>query len=112
MSPRYFETLGMPLLAGRDFNFRVVERPPVAIVNQTMARRYFPGVDPIGKQVAIDPDPKNGTWFDPPNPFRVLVKARLEGKPSEVTCAAVRGLDTLSDSVTLLVALLKVMVVE
>ena len=62
----------MPLLAGRDFNFRDVERPPVAIVNQTMARRYFPGVDPIGKQVAIDPDPKNGTWFGTDQPYEIV----------------------------------------
>ena len=57
VSPRYLETLGIPLLAGRDFDFRDVGRQRVAIVNQTMARRYFPGVDPVGKHVAIDPDP-------------------------------------------------------
>ncbi len=58
VSPRYFETLGMTLLAGRDFDFRDAARPRVAIVNQTLARRYFPGVDPIGKHVAIDSDAK------------------------------------------------------
>jgi hypothetical protein len=62
----------MALLAGRDFNFRDVERPPVAIVNQTMARRYFPGGDPIGKPVAIDPDPKNGTWFGTHQPYEIV----------------------------------------
>ncbi len=62
VSPRYFETLGIPLFAGRDFDFRDAGRPRVAVVNQTMARRYFPGADPIGKHVAIDPDPKNGAW--------------------------------------------------
>ncbi|MGA3237891.1 MAG: ABC transporter permease [Bryobacteraceae bacterium] len=72
VSPRYFETLGMPLLAGRDFDFRDVGRPRVAIVNQTMARRYFPGVDPIGKYVAIDPDPKNGAWFGSDQPYEIV----------------------------------------
>ena len=72
VSPRYFETLGIPLLAGRDFDFRDVERARVAIVNQTMARRYFPGVDPIGKQVAIDPDPKNGGWFGTDKPYEIV----------------------------------------
>jgi putative ABC transport system permease protein len=53
VAPRYFETLGIPLIAGRDFEFRDVGRPRVAIVNQATARRYFPGVNPIGKHVAI-----------------------------------------------------------
>jgi hypothetical protein len=37
-----------------------------------MARRYFPGVDPIGKQVAIDPDPKNGKWFGTDQPYEIV----------------------------------------
>jgi predicted permease len=72
VSPRYFETLGIPLLAGRDFDFRDVGRPRVAIVNRTMARRYFPGVDPIGKHVSIDPDPKNGRWFGAGQPYEIV----------------------------------------
>ena len=72
VSPRYFETLGIPLLGGRDFEFRDVGRARVAIVNQTMARRYFPGVDPIGKHVAIDPDRKNGAWFGTDQPYEIV----------------------------------------
>jgi predicted permease len=72
VSPRYFETLSIPLLAGRDFDFRDVGRPRLAIVNQTMARRYFPGVDPIGKHVAVDPDPKNGGWFGTGQPYEIV----------------------------------------
>ncbi len=72
VSPRYFETLGIQMHAGRDFEFRDVGRPRVAIVNQTMARRYFPGVDPIGKRVAIDPDPKNGPWFGTDQPYEIV----------------------------------------
>ncbi len=56
VAPLYFETLGIPLLAGRDFSFRDAGRPRVAIVNQLLARRYFPGVDPIGKHFTIDRD--------------------------------------------------------
>ncbi len=72
VSPRYFETLGIPLLGGRDFEFRDVGRARVAIVNQTMARRYFPGADPIGKHVAIDPDRKNGAWFGANQPYEIV----------------------------------------
>ena len=54
VAPRYFETLGIPLVGGRDFSFRDVGRPRVAIVNQAMARHYFPGVNPVGRHVTID----------------------------------------------------------
>ena len=50
VSPRYFQTLGIPISAGRDFDERDSARVPhVVIVNETFARRYFPGVDPIGR---------------------------------------------------------------
>jgi putative ABC transport system permease protein len=50
VSPRYFATLGIPLRAGRDFDERDSARAPqVAIVNETFARLYFPGEDPIGR---------------------------------------------------------------
>ncbi len=50
VSPRYFATLGIPLLAGRDFDERDSSRVPhVVIVNETFARRHFPGENPIGR---------------------------------------------------------------
>jgi predicted permease len=50
VSPRYFQTLGIPIRAGRDFDERDSSRVPhVAIVNETFAARHFPGVDPIGR---------------------------------------------------------------
>jgi predicted permease len=46
----YFETLGIPLLAGRDFSSHdTADSPHVAIINQTMARHYFGDRDPVGK---------------------------------------------------------------
>jgi predicted permease len=55
VAPKYFETLGTPLLAGRDFNFQDVSgRPRVAIVNRAMARYYFGEGNPIGKHVTLD----------------------------------------------------------
>jgi putative ABC transport system permease protein len=51
VSDRFSETLGTDLIAGRDFNSRdTPESPKVAIVNQTMAKRYFGGQNPIGKR--------------------------------------------------------------
>ncbi|HEY7187957.1 MAG TPA: ABC transporter permease [Vicinamibacterales bacterium] len=50
VSPRYFSTLKIPIRAGRDFDERDhVRVPAVAIVNETFARRFFPGENPIGR---------------------------------------------------------------
>ena len=49
ISPNYFETLGIPFLAGRAFNAADnAGAMPVAIVNQTMARRFWPDENPVG----------------------------------------------------------------
>jgi putative ABC transport system permease protein len=57
ISPDYFHTLGMQLLAGRAFTEQDDDKaPPVVIINETLARRYFNGEDPIGKQI-LPPDP-------------------------------------------------------
>jgi putative ABC transport system permease protein len=55
VGPKYFETLGTPLLAGRDFQVSEDDtRPRVVIVNQTMARYYFGDANPIGKQITFE----------------------------------------------------------
>jgi len=52
VAPKYFETLGTPLLAGRDFTMQDGKgTPKVAIINQTMARHYFLDANPIGRHV-------------------------------------------------------------
>ena len=48
VAPQYFETFRTSLISGRDFQFADVGRPPVAIVNEAMARHYFAGRDPLG----------------------------------------------------------------
>jgi predicted permease len=51
-SPDYFSTLGQPLLAGRVFAASdVASAAPVAIVNQTAAKQYWPGEDPVGTRI-------------------------------------------------------------
>jgi len=51
VSPKYFGTVGAPLLAGRDFTSADRKGSmPVAIVNQKFAATYFPGQNPLGKQ--------------------------------------------------------------
>jgi len=53
--PGYFQTMGIPLRAGRDFTERdTPDAPGVAIINETLARRHWPSEDPIGKRVTLD----------------------------------------------------------
>jgi putative ABC transport system permease protein len=54
IAPRYFETLGTPLVAGRDFNAQDETGPRVALVNQTMAGYYFGDASPLGRHVRFD----------------------------------------------------------
>ena len=62
-TPGWFETMGMPLLSGRDFNDRDrVGSPPVAVVNEAFARRYLPGQQPIGQTLRVDSD--NGPRYE------------------------------------------------
>jgi len=57
ISPGFFAALGVPIIAGRDFNaLDDQNREPVAIVSATLAQRMFPGQDPINRHVY---------WTDP-----------------------------------------------
>ncbi len=53
--PNYFETMGIPLFKGRPFSDSdQLNSPPVGIINQTMAQRFWPNADPLGKQIRLD----------------------------------------------------------
>jgi predicted permease len=56
VGPKYFATLGTPILAGRDFQFEDEGRARVAIVNLAMARHYFGQESAIGGRVLFDGD--------------------------------------------------------
>jgi len=52
VTPNYFHTLNIPLLSGRDFTERDEEKaPPVVIVNQAFAQKYFPNENALGKHM-------------------------------------------------------------
>jgi len=55
----YFRTLGIRLVRGRVFDAHdAYESAPVAIVNESMARAFWPGADPIGKAIRLENEPK------------------------------------------------------
>ena len=61
-SPRFFETLKIPILGGRDFTVKdVFGAPKVAIVNQKFAKRYFGDRSPLGRHVGFGMDPGTKT---------------------------------------------------
>jgi predicted permease len=63
VGPRYFETLGIRLLQGRDFSLRDdAGEPLVAIVTPALAARMWPGENPIGKRLSAP------EWGGPPRP--------------------------------------------
>ncbi len=59
VGPAYLATMGIPLVAGREITRADDETaPPVAVVNETMAARYWRGQDPVGKRLQV-----KGRWL-------------------------------------------------
>lgn len=64
VSPKYFATLGVPLLAGRELTATDgTNAPPVAIVNRAFANREWPGEDPIGKRLRLYDGANPKAWL-------------------------------------------------
>ncbi len=72
VSPNYFATLGVPVIAGRDFTVQDVHSvqhggkpdstaPTVIIINETFAKKYFPGQNPLGRHMGYGGDPGTKT---------------------------------------------------
>jgi predicted permease len=63
VTSRFFETLDVPIVRGRGFaELEAGTRSGVAVVNQALAGRLWPGEDPIGRRFRLDDDPER-TWF-------------------------------------------------
>jgi putative ABC transport system permease protein len=64
ISPGYFQTLGVQLLAGRDFNDRDgASAPPVAIVNERLASKFWPGEGALGKRLRLFEGNAPAAWL-------------------------------------------------
>lgn len=108
VAPRYFESLHIPILEGREFTPNDDEKAPrVLIVDQTAARRYWPGQDPLGKRLRIWGSlftvvgvARNSTHMfvnEPPEPmvymsffqagYETIVQVETEGNPADLAPA-------------------------
>jgi len=108
VSPDYFRVMGMPIVRGRAFGPEdVADKPGVVIIDESLAARFFPGQDPIGRQLD-----NNQTLKPNPPPLTIVgIVARTRNEapgeenveklnfPQIYLCAA----QTPNDSVTLLV---------
>jgi macrolide transport system ATP-binding/permease protein len=127
VSPAYFETMGIPLLAGRDFtpddahpNSLSYQATTVAIINRTMARRFFDDSNPLGKHfrfvegnrppleiVGVVADSKYNDLREGPTDFFYVpathgeLQIRGSGSASTLAGALREILNSLDSSVTL-----------
>ena len=63
VTPGYFRTMGITLLAGRDFtDADITGAPPVTIIDERLAREYWPNESAIGKRVRFGPPEDNEPW--------------------------------------------------
>ena len=91
--PGYFEMLEVPLRAGRKFTASDIEgSAPVVIVNEALAREYFPGKNAIGERIILSPPARPGGGWDartpdktPPPPREIVgIVADVKQQPVEI----------------------------
>lgn len=64
ITPDYFRAMGIRLIAGRMLNEQDrIDQPRVAIVNESLARKYFPGTDAIGKRITFGRPEDKAPWI-------------------------------------------------
>ena len=63
-TPDYFSAIGIPLLAGRSIRETDdLKAPFVIVINDSMARRYWPGASAVGRRITFSDHPKEKDWF-------------------------------------------------
>jgi putative ABC transport system permease protein len=105
VSPDYFDALGLPLVAGRHFAAADrADKPAVAIINETMARTFWPGENPLGQRIGYSDDLDKPEWRE------VVGVVRDAGTPAfigevDTRFQAYRPLAQVSVSTTMALAL-------
>ena len=128
VGPGFFETVGIPLLAGREFGGQDQEKsPPVAVVNQAFARKFFAGENPVGRRfgnngagsgsqieiVGVIGDAKYGDLREQPQPMFYLplfqhledrsyyVHVRTAGDPAAAITALRREIQAIDPDLSI-----------
>ena len=82
VGPGFFATMGLPVIAGRGFNAHDVESAPkVALINETMAQQYFPGVSAVGRRFGLGDDPERSGDIEIIGVVKNAKYVALEEKP-------------------------------
>jgi putative ABC transport system permease protein len=84
VSPDLFRTMEIPVSKGRPFNEHDDQKAQkVIIINETLARRHFPGEDPIGKRMTLnDENPKEEDWATIVGVVKDTKPLTMDGKPA------------------------------
>ena len=96
ISGDYFQALGVPLVRGRVFTDQdTKETTPVVVINETMAHRYWPGDDPVGKGIkGFDPRGRNDEWVRVIGVVKDMHSSGLERSPvAQIYEAQAQSLD-------------------
>jgi len=73
VSPSYFQALGIRIIKGRGLSERDVKgSPPVTVINEEMAKKYFPREDPIGKRIMVEEIMYGKTGLGPDVPWEIV----------------------------------------
>jgi putative ABC transport system permease protein len=81
-SADFFKALGTPLLRGRSFSIGDgPDAPRVAIINDAMARRSWPGRDPVGRRFKLGPRDSDGPWYTVVGVVSDMRRQGLEREP-------------------------------
>ena len=103
-APNYFATLGLPLLRGRAFTAEDRRgSPQVVIISSSVAKHFWPGVDPVGKRLSIPPDEYTVVGVVPDARYREVQTARpsayfpVEQWSDVPSTLAVRTADSVAD---------------
>jgi putative ABC transport system permease protein len=97
VSPTYFETLRTPVIAGRNLTRADTSTSPqVAVINQTLARRFFPGVNPLGRTFRIEGEARK---LEPPVEVVGIAKdSKYESAREDTYATVFRPLTQIPDS--------------
>jgi len=83
VSPGYFGAIGIRIVRGRDFTARDDERAPgVVIISESVARRLWPGENPIGRRITMTDKPKPGDWLTIVGVVNDIVQQDVKSPPA------------------------------